>query len=516
MCLFHSVADVNVLGAFSRAPGVPERFANATDENWAQALDDAARVGLLTGLGGAIYRIHPALPGYLADSWRREEAGNYDQVQDMAIRALLSAHATYALWLFEEISSGYAGLAYKVIEVERHTLGSLLGYALDHELWNDARAIAQLLDSYWDTRGLEGEARAWTDRARLALEGIDGSPPELDTPAGGLWMFFSTSQAAREVEMRHLDDAERTYQRILASFQAQPESPSYRNGLVLTYHQLGLIAHERGQLDEAESWFRKSLTISEELGDQARAAVTNYHLGIAAFTRGQLDEAEKCYRKSLAIEEELGDQPGAADSYQELGNVALSRGRLDEAESWYRKSLTLNEEFGNKPRIAMTYYDLGLVAQNRGQLDQAEDWYRKSLTLNEELGGKPQMAASYHQLGRIAQDQGRLDEAEDWCRKSLAISEELGYMPGMAITLALLGLLAEGRGQPTQALEWTVRSVALFSEFPHPATGPAPSYLASLTLQLGIGALEQAWQHVIGGQLPPAIRSYIESSLATE
>ena len=34
-----------------------------TKQDWVEALDDAARVGLLTGLGGGMYRIHPALPG---------------------------------------------------------------------------------------------------------------------------------------------------------------------------------------------------------------------------------------------------------------------------------------------------------------------------------------------------------------------------------------------------------------------------------------------------------------------
>ena len=72
-----------------------------------------------------------------------------------------------------------------------------------------------------------------------------------------------------------------------------------------------------------------------------------------------------------------------------------------------------------------------------------------------------------------------------------------------------LALLAEERGQLRQALEWTVKSVALFSEFPHPATGPAPGHLARLVGQLGTGALEQCWQHVTGSPLPLAVRSYV-------
>ena len=152
-----------------------------------------------------------------------------------------------------------------------------------------------------------------------------------------------------------------------------------------------------------------------------------------------------------------------------------------------------------------------MLAQARGLLDDAEDWYRKSLALSEELEDKPSMARSYHQLGILAQDRGLLDDAEDWYRKSLAINDDLDNRPGMALSFGQLGLLAENRGQPRQALEWTIRSVMLFSEFPHPATGPAPSHLARLTAKLGTGVLEQCWQQVTGGPLPGAVRDYVRA-----
>ena len=121
------------------------------------------------------------------------------------------------------------------------------------------------------------------------------------------------------------------------------------------------------------------------------------------------------------------------------------------------------------------------------------------------------MASTYHQLGITAQDRGRLDEADDWYRKSLTIKEELGNLPGMALTYGQLGLLAEDRQQPRQALDWIIRCVTLFDQFPHPATGPGPEHLARLTRQLGMPALEQAWQQVTGQPVPQPVRDYITS-----
>ena len=68
--LFHGVADEDLLTAFSAVEGVPGRFAGASRDEWTAVLEDADRVGLLTGLGAGMYRIHPALPGYLAAGWR--------------------------------------------------------------------------------------------------------------------------------------------------------------------------------------------------------------------------------------------------------------------------------------------------------------------------------------------------------------------------------------------------------------------------------------------------------------
>ena len=561
ICLLHAVAGADLLEAFSKSPEVPRRFRGATKQDWQEALEDAARVGLLAGIGGHMYLIHPALPRYLAAEWRCEDRDNHGAIREAATQALLTSYASLGNWLIEQISSGDARLAYIMIELERRTLGSLLRYALDNKLWDKAQQIAQPLQDYLDTRGLTEEARAWADRARLATEGPDGTPPPPGTPAGALWLFFAGHQARRELHGHRFDSAERTYQQILTMLEAQPTSADQQHHLALVYHHLGIIASDRGRLDDAADWHRKSLAINEELDDKPEIARTYHQLGSIARQRGQLDKAEDWLRKCLAIREELGDKPGLALTYyqlgliarhhwdldeaanwhrrcltvykelgdkagmalvcHELGNVAFARqqvggGQLDEAEDWYRKSLLINEELGDKPGIALSYYQLGTTALVLGRLDEAENWTRRSLAIREEIDDQPEMALNYHQLGNIADDRGQLDEAEDWYRKSLIIKERLGNKPGMALTFGALGMLAEKRGHPRQALEWMVKGVALFSEFPHPVTGPVPGQLLRLTAQLGTSALEQCWQQVTGSPLPQAIRIYVKDRPGAE
>ena len=81
----------------------------------------------------------------------------------------------------------------------------------------------------------------------------------------------------------------------------------------------------------------------------------------------------------------------------------------------------------------------------------------------------------------------------------------------MAITYAQLGLLAEDRTQPPLALEQNIRCVTLFDQFPSPMTGTGPTALARLTRQLGMPALQAAWQQITGQPVPQPVRDYITS-----
>lgn len=258
ICLLRAVAAAEVLAAFSQAPGCPDRFAGAGTRQWVEALNDAARVGLLTAHIHSTYRIHPALPAYVAALWEAEDPEVYNAARDQATHALVAACATAAGTLRQEIESGDAMRAYEIIELQRHTLGAMLEYALANQLWDHAKAIAWPLDSYWDSRGLDQEAAAWTSRVQLATEGADGTPPSLDSEAGLLWLLMTGSQANRQLRVKHIDDAERTHRQILAMLQAQPESPRQQSHVATAYHMLGAVAQYRQQPGKAEAWHQGS------------------------------------------------------------------------------------------------------------------------------------------------------------------------------------------------------------------------------------------------------------------
>ena len=262
--LFHGVADENVLMLFSDAEGVPGRFAGVSKQEWTAVLEDGVRTGLLTGLGGGMYRIHPALPGYLAAGWRAGDPPGYGREREACEQALCASCAALSRWLTGQIRSGDAAVAYMFIGWQRRTLGAMLGHALDRSAWADAECIVRALDAYWDTRGLGEEAGAWADRILAATAGPGQGPPG---PASSLWLYTTTRQATTQYSAGQLDQAAHTCRQALAYLQDQPETDWTRGNISVLYHQLGMTAQDRGR------WRRPTTGTADPLPSSKNSAI---------------------------------------------------------------------------------------------------------------------------------------------------------------------------------------------------------------------------------------------------
>jgi tetratricopeptide (TPR) repeat protein len=465
VCLFHGVAQADVLAEMSASHDVPERFAGPETEAWVEVLDEAAAVGLVAKLDARMYGIHPALPGYLAMRWRAETEDAYEGERGAATRALIAAYAGFASWAKGQLDGGDAALALAFVARQRSTLGYLLRLGLDEAMWSLAHPIAYALLAFLDARGLYEEGRAWVDRARVLLEGPGGAPPAIETAAGDLWLFFVSSQANREISSGHFSAAEARCREILEMFDGEPQVKRQPGGVGIVYNQLGTVAQERGRLDEAEAWYTKSLAAKKQVGDRRGIATTLHELGNVAARRGLLDEAADWYAKTLALVEELGDWPRIAMVCHQVGKIAQMRGSLTEAEEWLKKALAIKAQLGDRASIAATYNQLGIVARLSGKLDEAETWHLRELGLEEPLRDRHRLAHTYHQLGIVAQERERLDEAEEWFRNALAIREEVGDRRSVAEECHQLGIVAQLREQLDAADNWYTKALAIEEEF---------------------------------------------------
>src|SRR6185437_13864465 len=132
------------------------------------------------------------------------------------------------------------------------------------------------------------------------------------------------------------------------------------------YHQLGTLAQDRGDYDEAGRQYQRSLGIEERLGNQAGMATSYGQLGILAQDRGDYDEAARQYQRSLDINERLGDQAGMATSYGQLGILEQARaGSAAAAIDWHVRALLIRLRLG----VPQAVIDLRRLAAYRRELD---------------------------------------------------------------------------------------------------------------------------------------------------
>ncbi len=486
--LFLGVADVDVLDALSQVEQVPARFRGVSRDDWLGVLDRAVHVGLLTELPGGMYEVHPALPAFLVALWQEQEPDVYATDRMATDQAFLTAYVAFARWLTPQSDTSAAPLVQLIVDLQRRTMGQLLGRALDTGQWRAAQELATPLTAYLQVRALDEEIHGWVGRIRTAVAEAVGTPPPLDHPAGVLWLTSLSRSVLLLKDAGRLDEAGAVLDEIDEVLRAQANPDRFRSAMAVCWHQRGQLAQLRGQWTEAEHWYRRALAVEELLGDPASTANTYHQLGRIAQLRGRWDDAEQWYARTLAIRQQLDDRPGVADSYFVLGWVARAQGRPADAQQFHRHSLVIREQLGDRRGMAESAHELGMAAQLTADWDEAQQWYRHALTIREQIGDRPGLSSSYLQLGVVAGHLERWEDATQWYERALAIVEDIDDRQGTSVVYYQLGRLAQARGLLADADRWYRRSLEIDTELDD------QSGLAQTSHQLGVVAqLDGRW-----------------------
>ena len=150
---------------------------------------------------------------------------------------------------------------------------------------------------------------------------------------------------------------------------------------------LAVTHHRQGRLEEAETLYRRILSVAPDQPDALHL------LGVLGHQQGHGREAADLIRRSLAIEPE---QPAALTN---LGNVLLAQKRLEEAAEAYRSAIAL------QPGHADAHCNLGVVLRALGDPANAEIAYRRAIEAD------PRHREAYNNLANLLASQGRNEEA---------------------------------------------------------------------------------------------------------
>jgi tetratricopeptide (TPR) repeat protein len=151
------------------------------------------------------------------------------------------------------------------------------------------------------------------------------------------------AQASAEYYQGKSDQAERALQYAL----------NLRGQDPIILMNLGIMANERGDLGNAESYYQRALANQEKLAPSNLdiAAIWNA-LGSVALHQGNAAKAEEQYRKALSIEHMLAPYSfQIVDTLENLRYLALQR-NVDESQKFARQALAIRrklaEDLGSK------------------------------------------------------------------------------------------------------------------------------------------------------------------------
>jgi tetratricopeptide (TPR) repeat protein len=268
-------------------------------------------------------------------------------------------------------------------------------------------------------------ARALAILRPLIEEPTTDNEPEI---VEELVRLTARAEAARGSTLRArglLREAEAAYSEVLRLVEARLPAGDLLIAEIL--NGLGVVYKFLGRYGDAEPLYRRALAIVEAAGQTDDEATLLHNLGGLAHARGDFAAGEPLARRSVELRESLlgADHPTVAADRANWGALLEGLGRLDEAERAYADALGVFEaRLGpDSLEAASAWSALGAVQHSRGALDEAERSYRRARVIREARLGPEHfdLALTLHNLGMLLDDRGARAEALALLRRAHAM-----------------------------------------------------------------------------------------------
>lgn len=223
--------------------------------------------------------------------------------------------------------------------------------------------------------------------------------------------------------------------------------------VALIHASLGTICESLGRSEEAGKFYQASLAINEKTGFKKGMASDYINLGYFAYSyEGDSGKAEDYYKKSLSIYEEINDYYGVITVLDLLGSLYKSRGDKNKALENFNRALDVAHTHGymveeQDVKYRLGYYKLllGDIKNGYSDMEQCADFFRKN-------GMPSNLADILCYLGSISiVNLGDSDKAEKQMKEARALYEQMGNRKGLLQCSLLEASIAADRDHYDEA-----------------------------------------------------------------
>ena len=205
-------------------------------------------------------------------------------------------------------------------------------------------------------------------------------------------------------------------------------------------YNLGVTCSLLGDNESAIRYFRKSLTVAENVGDKLAIGESHGGLGSVFYKTRRYPEALLHNEKYLEMAKEVKDKESQAKlACGNLGDVYLSKSDYNKAFALYQQQLTLYEETGDKFGEGIAKGSLGNVYHCLGETRKAIEFYEAQLSIANMVKNKAAQAIAIGRIGRAQYSLGENREAQKNLEKLLQLSIEIGDKTNEGFAYGFLG-----------------------------------------------------------------------------
>jgi tetratricopeptide (TPR) repeat protein len=230
-----------------------------------------------------------------------------------------------------------------------------------------------------------------------------------------------------------------------------------------TLNLLGGMSYRQGDVETSAQLVRESLAIFQGYGNRARAAAAYANLGVLAQNRQNPDEALEFFGLSLGLREALGDSLGIAISCNNLGQLERFRGHFNEAILRLTRAAAKARYAEAASLLAQCLANLAQAYTLAGQHPIALSTFDEAEAVCQNSGLKQVLFEVAWKRADCLVEVGDLAVAERNARLALALSTELNIGELRSEALRALARAERRAGRTGPALEhastaWQERS----------------------------------------------------------
>ena len=195
-------------------------------------------------------------------------------------------------------------------------------------------------------------------------------------------------------------------------------------------HKLGKVHMRRGDWEQTEAHFSKSLETLGEAGDAGLRSRIYADWSQAAAQHGKIDRATEFASQSQQLAATTEDWLAQAQSENIMGILKRSAGQLEEARQHLLTSLAAARRIQNSGAQVAALNNLALVYSGLDDVKEAIRLTQAALELCIESGDRHQEAALRDHLADFYHAVGQSDLAMDQLEKAVTIFSEVGVENG--------------------------------------------------------------------------------------